>query len=56
MFSPQRTWLLLSCCNPSDRDSSCSLLKGLGCYCLAVIPQTETVRVLSSKDWDVVML
>ena len=55
MFSPRRTGLLL-CCNPSDRDSLCSLLKGLGCCCQAVIPQTETVRVLSSKDLVVVVM
>ena len=27
MFSPRRTWLLLSCYNPSDRDRLCSLLE-----------------------------
>ena len=55
MLSPQRTWLLSSCCNLSDRDNLCSLLEGLGC-CHAVISQTETVCVLSLKDLVVVML
>ena len=55
MLSPQRTWLLSSCCNLSDRDNLCSLLEGLGC-CHAVIPQTETFRVLSSKDLVVVVM
>ena len=54
MFSPRRTGL--SCCNLSDRDNVCSLLKGLGCCCHAVIPQTETVCVLSSKDLVVVVM
>ena len=56
VFFPRRTWLLLSCCNPSDSDSLCSLLEGLGCCCHAAIPQTATVCVLSSKDLVVVVM